>query len=184
MLSCRSGLSDAIDLVVGIEGAIEDHIRGSADGGYELVLSVDLDREKRTVFTPPLPYLPPTLTPHTPVAANADASVSRLESPERISHRGTARQTVELISHRDPAQLGDAGARTVRWTFEASFGPATVRRMTTLTMTAAAEPIRYEVDERIQYLGPFGEHRHDVYVRDPSPRGCPALSEFRQAFSK
>jgi hypothetical protein len=148
---------------------VEDHIRRTPSGDYELVFSIDFERGKRTVFTPPLLYLAETMVPGTPITSDAQAAVYSLRSPDRISHRGSARQTVELLPADDSGSVGADLPHTVRWTFEASFGPATVRRTTSITVTSAGEPLRHEVDERIQYLGPFGEHRHDVYVRVPSP---------------
>lgn len=135
------------------------------DGALASAASVVADRGVESRFRPPLIILTATMAPGAPTSQQLEVLVADADRPGRIKHRGKATTTVELVGE---GVIEAAGRATrcivVRSTFDATFGPAVVRRIAHRWYEPGAGLIAEHAHERIRTLGIETENKHETWL--------------------
>ncbi len=135
------------------------------DGSVVSVASVNTDRGVESRFRPPLPILDGVMSPGTPHTSTHDVAVADMDRPGRITHRGRANASIELVGE-NTVTVADRQVRcmVVRASFDATFGPAVVNRVSYQWYEPGVGMVGEYVEETVRTLGVQTEKRREWWM--------------------
>lgn len=136
-----------------------------AGGAVASAASENPDRDALSRFRPPLVVLSARLAVGEPFRQDVEIAVSDPDRPKRIKHRGSGTNVVELVG-KAPVALdrGSVVCVVVRTTFEATFGPARVHRVSHRWYEPGVGLIAEHAHEVVRTLGIETENRLETWV--------------------
>jgi len=135
------------------------------DGSMVSTASVVADRRVESRFRPPLPLLDGVMSPGTPRSTTHEVFVADMERPGRITRRGRATASLELVGENTVNILGrQVRCLVVRSSFDATFGPAVVNRVCYQWFEPGVGLQGEYAEETVRTLGVRTETRREWWV--------------------
>ena len=137
-----------------------------ADGALVSPQSTNIDRGVISRFRPVLTILDGSMATGDPsTQKKVDVLVADADRPGRIKHRGSATNTVEFMGESSIEAAGRTiTCAVIRATFDATFGPAVVHRVSHQWLEPGAGLIAEYAHEEVRTFGIQTEDRHESWI--------------------
>ena len=137
-------------------------LRLEPDGSLVSTRTVNPDRGVFSEFDPPMLVMPPELEPGARAERPFRMVVRPIDDPGAVTERGGGRSIVGVAGTRDVVWNGEpATAWLVRWSFEATLGPAQVRNRTERLLIPGVGVVAESTRRLVRVLGVQTESRSE-----------------------